>query len=786
MAHLSYSEDDDTRGNPYRNAHGLIPAEDHSPAIYDPYARREWTEDEFLLRDLWRIVSRYRWLIASVFVVSVATAFILTLIVRPVYRTSIVVEIAPNERLVEFDNVKQPRIDERTYLEAQQNILTSRNIARAVIEDLNLEADPEINGEVSQRGPGSLYSAAKALVVEALSTLSEGAAVAAYLTEWSEGDGHSNPLPGEVANRPGSEDGLVRRYLDRLSVDRVGQSNLLQMNMESFEPDKATRLADAHVEAYIRSSRQRRFNSTSGAKEFLQQQIIQAEANLEESEQGLNRLARRHNIVDVDDLSNVIETRLEDLNRTLTETRKERIAVEAEYEQARKGNVHALPVVLDDALLSRLREEYLTLKSEYVKLSAMYKDGYPRMRQLQAKIQDVKTTLEQEIRNTVEGLNTRLEQLSAEEQQLAEQIESQRSKLLDLNEHSVSINIMKRDWDANKQLYSGLLEKLKDVSVVNGMELNTISVVDRIPATKSYPNVRKRIAFGGVLGLFGGFGIAVLLTFMDNTFRTRKELMRVLDFPFLGLVPKIPVREQSRVVPLSILAEHDPQSIMSDAMRAIRTTLLFSRPSSPSKMFLVTSTTSGEGKSVIATNLALSLARNDKRVLLVETDFRRPALAACLDVPNVPGLSEYLEGKTEDAVKETEFANVFCVPGGAFVEHATDLLASEKMGQYLDGLSYEFDFVILDGLPVIGLADSLILGADKVDGVIFVVKAGSTGREAVEESAERLRAINAPVAGSILNCVDMSQQGYSYYADVYARYGTGTGVKSMEHKERRR
>lgn len=762
------------------------------PVLYDPYARRDSMDDEFVLRDLWRIVRKYRWLIGSVVVVSVIAAAVVTLMTRPVYRSSVIVEVTPNEQLVEFDNVARRRIDERSYLSAQQAVMESRNVALSVIDALDLENDPEINGQLTQRGLGTVYGAVKSLVRSAWASLSEGSAVAGDVDTQRDG------APNEEAREPGGsydekgqavsyqteavDDKHVRRYLDRVSVERVGGANLLRMNVDSFDPQKATQMAETHLNAYLQESRRRRFESTSAAKQFLQRQLVQAERNLEESEHALNQFARKYNIVDIEDYSNVLEVRLESLNGALTAARQDRIKIGAQYEEAKKGDIEALPAILDSGLLSKMREDYVALRAEYRKLGTFFTDNYPQMQQLQSKLQDLKASLNEESRSVLEKLNTQRLQLMSEEKELARQIEEQRSKLLDLKDHTVSFNTLKREWEANKQLYGGLLDKLKDISVVNGMELNAVSVVDRKPAIKRYPDTRKHIAFGGALGVFGGLGIAFLLAFMDNTFKTRRELVRALGFPYLGFIPEIPRRDRSGIVNMGLVVEYEPRSAMADAMRSIRTTLLFSQRESSPKKILVTSTTSGEGKSVIASNLALSLARHKKRVLLVETDLRRPTLSACFNVESTPGLAEYLTGRSSNVVKETGFENVFCIPAGGEVDCSTDLLASERMDDYLEALSCEFDFVILDGMPVMGLADSLILSADKVDGVVFVVKAGSTNKDAVEESAERLRSIRANVIGTVLNCVDTDQQEYFYYMNTYSRYGMQHGQKSIENR----
>ena len=187
------------------------------------------------------------------------------------------------------------------------------------------------------------------------------------------------------------------------------------------------------------------------------------------------------------------------------------------------------------------------------------------------------------------------------------------------------------------------------------------------------------------------------------------------------------------------------------------------------KRILVTSATSGEGKSTIVSNLALVLAQNSSRVLIMEADLRRPNIAKWLSVAERPGLTEYLGGNRSDIVKATEIENIYCVPAGGHHSNPAELLGSSAMDKYLTTLSENFDFILIDGPPVLGLADALVLSS-RVDGVVMVVKSGDTEKDAVSESVKRLRAINAPLVGSILNDVDLSQREYAYYQNYYYGY----------------
>ena len=739
-----------------------VPPTGRELTIYNPYLQAQLAEDEIDLRKLWRTISKYRWIIVAVFLVSVLTTLIANLLTQPVYRASALIEVQPSQRAVKFDNLQQANTWDPELLMTQTSILLSESVAAAVVDEMNLGDDPEFNGEFQQRGLAAGLSVVSGGIKSALAALTDALAPA---EPTDAGDMYT--IPPEV---------LLRRYIvgvyqSKLSVDQVTNSDLLTVSFDSFSPRKAAAIANAHTKAYLRLGEQRRFDSTAGAKNFLEQQIEEAQAGLETSEKALTDFARQRNIVDVEDRNNVMATRLQELNQALTRTRQDRIVAEVAYRQAKLGEIESLPAVLAGTLIKELREDYAAMEAEYQEKSRIFKKSYPKMQQIAAKKEDLKATLNRESQRLVTGLRNNYEQLLAQERQVARQVSMQQQEMLDLKDRAIQYNILKRGWEANKQLYAGLLDKQKDVRVAAGMEVNNISVIDdaEIPVAKNSPRIKLNVTVAGVFGLMAGLGIAFLLAFMDNSFRSGEDLENVLGIPFLGLVPHIAAGKSPLPVPLHLLSDQDRLSAMAEAVRSIRTSILFSRPDNVPKRILVTSSTSGEGKTTIVSNLALVLAQNGSRVLILEADLRKPNIAKWLDVDQRPGLTEYLGGDRSSIVKATAIENIYCVPAGGHHANPAELIGSAAMEEYLNTLSKYFDFIIIDGPPVLGLADSLVLSS-KVDGVVMMVKGGDTEREAVRESVKRLRTVNAPLVGTILNDIDLSQREYSYYQNNYYGY----------------
>jgi len=770
----------------YRAGFGQLPAVTggHQVAVYNPYTLPDRSSEDLDLRRAWHVIRRYRWLILSIIAVAVVTILTVTLMMRPVYRATAVIELKPNPTVIGLDASGNNRRDAQSFRNTQRNILRSEAVTQRVIEKMELAKDPELKGELRQFGLGEAVRTVKWAVKRLIGAVNDD-----WLPSSVAKDDESGDAAGEdpVTSRAREERALLKRYMDKLVIRQVQGSDLLQVSFDSFSADTAAAVANAHTREYIRFIDERRFSSTSSAKKYLQEQIEEAEAAVESSEKALTDFAREHNIVDVEDRSNVMQKRFEDLSEALTKTRQERIIAGVEYKQAQQqtDDVESLPAVLGNSMISSLRAQYADLRAEYQEMAEVFKDSYPKMQQLKSKMEDIRATLREESQKLILGLEKRYEQLEEEEQQLAQQLETQRTKLLDLKERAISYNILKREWEANRELYTGLLGRQKDFSVASGLEFNDASILDHavVPTSSHEPDIAKNVVMAGVFGLAGGVAIAFLLAFLENTFTTREELEQALGMPLMGIVPNIgPKKEEGSLVPTSLISAYQPANAIAESIRSIRTGVLFSRPEHVPKKILITSTLSGEGKSTIALNLSLILAQGGSSVVIVDADLRRPVVGKWLNISSSVGLADYLNGQDVDIVYPTSFENLSAVPAGGECTNPTDLLASLRMRDYLNTLSERFDFVILDGPPCLGVADSMLLSV-KVDGTLLIVKAKSTERHVVAETVNRLRMVNAPLIGSILNCVDLEQPEYGYYGTYYGYGGEAKQDGTLQRRD---
>ena len=386
---------------------------------------------------------------------------------------------------------------------------------------------------------------------------------------------------------------MLARFSNRLSVSPIKRSDLFKVSFDSFDPQLSADVANTVVDRYMRLNQNRRFGSTSGAKEFLQKEIAKVQAKLEASEKDLTEFARKNEIIDVEEKDDIMTRRLGDLNTLLTEVNGQRVAAESLYTQSQGGSVNALPTVLQDGLIQQLKGEYTQLQGEYFKLSKIYKPAYPGLQQVQAEMDRVQQSLNLETSRIVEGLRNKYEQLLTKESLLQEDLEKQKQALFALKDRSIQYNILKREWETNKQLYSGLLERMKEVGVAAGMEVDNISLIDRakVPVEQHKPDLKLNAVLATVLGLGLGVGLAFLLAYLDNTVRTPEELERYAAISSLGMIPKYGSGKQSkskgkdkgrglkgRDGRFELISHFERDNEVSEAFRSIRTSLMFSSP----------------------------------------------------------------------------------------------------------------------------------------------------------------------------------------------------------------
>lgn len=729
-------------------------------ALYDMAAGMQVPDDDINLRDLWRIIKKYKWTIFSFFALITITTAVTTLLMRPIYSATALVEVQPDKGgMVKFQNIETETVDTLQFLETQSRILKSKAVAESVINKLDLAENPEINGEIRQRG----FLAGILQIKNAL----------AEMRQTTESSSLNSDLIKET-NR-------LENFNNRLSVRGLKNSYLFEISFESFDPQLSADISNTVVDEFVRLNVDRKINSSSGAKSFLQREIEKIQAKLETSEKNLTEFARENEIVDVEDKTNILNQRLSDLSTQITDVGSERLAAQAMFNKSVTGlDSDALAPVLASTLIQNYKTEYAIMQAEYFKLSRIFKPAYPQLVQVKTQMDELNSLVQQETNRIVEGIKSNYEQLQEKEQRLIVLLSRQKQEILDIKDRSIQYNILKREWETNKELYRGLLERTKEVGVAAGMELNNISNVDkaRVPIEPSKPNMKFNLLIASSLGLFGGIALAFLLSFLDNTVRSSDQFEQITGVPVLGIIPIADHKSTSKSdsqngdeqVQTELISIFNKTNTLSEAFRSIRTSLMFSSPQGVPKTVLVTSTGPSEGKTTISCNIASVLSANGSRVLIIDGDLRKPRIHKVFKVPSSPGLTEALVNGFETVkTHKLEGEEVYILPSGVLPPNPAELLGSKQMSDLMTAASEEYDYVIVDCAPVLGLADSVVM-TTKVDGIIFVAKAGEVNKDALKQTIKRLRMVRAPIIGGILNGVDISSDEYTNYGQYYYQY----------------
>ena len=713
-------------------------------------------KDEIDLLSYWRILVKRRWTVLGALGIVVVSVLVGTLLMTPIYRATTSLQIDRETlQVVEVEGMSAVEGGrDSDFYQTQYELLRSRALAQRVASQLGLA-----EGEMLERlKPPSPWQALKRLFV----------------------GGQDEVITEAEANQ---RDAAATAYIMRgLTVEPVRNSRLVRVHFDSPDPEFSERAANAIADAFIASNLERRFDSSSYAKTYLEDRLEELKLKLEDSERQLVEFAQQEQIVSSGEGSaNLSEQNLGSLNAALADVRRDRIRAEARWRQAQasKGTV-LLGEIGENSIIKSLQERLSTLQAEYQDKLRLYKPGYPLMVQLKGQIEEVERQIAGEVANIKSAIQA--EYLAAQEQErlLNEQMTGLKTEVLDLQSRSIQYNIFKREVDTNRQLYDGLLQRYKEIGVAGGVSSNNIAVVDR--AQRGYkfkPSLSKNLAMGLVAGLILGVLLALVFEYLDDTLKSPEDVEKQLGLSVLGVIPLL----KAPMTPVRAL--EDPRSAFAEAYRSVRTALQFSTDSGVPRCLLVASATPSEGKSTTALTLAKNFAQLGKRVLIIDGDLRNPSLHRTLGKSNELGLSNYLAGasKATEVIQSTDTPGLMYMPTGPLPPNPAELLMGPKMLSLVSIASEKFDQVIIDGPPVMGLADAPIL-ANLAHGTLLIVEAGETRIGVAKNALKRLHAARAHVIGALLTKFSAKHAGYGYaYGGYnYYSYGNTPDTKKLAHR----
>ena len=389
------------------------------------------------------------------------------------------------------------------------------------------------------------------------------------------------------------------------------------------------------------------------------------------------------------------------------------------------------------------------------------------MQQMESQIKELQAKISQETKGAIGGLKANYEAALAQEQLIAAKLKESKQTVLGSQDNNFQYNLFKREVDTNRELYDSLLQRYKEIGVAGGVGVNNITVIDKakVPTLPIKPNLVLNLMIAIVLGLGLGIAMALMFEHLDDTIKLPEDMEKILGLPVLGIIPATKVNAGAE---LSMTANADPHSPFAEAYRSLRTSLQFSTPAGMPKVLLVTSTAVGEGKSTTALSLATHITQTGKNVLLIDCDLRKASLHKKLAVPNDVGLTNHLAGDASPlgVTRGCSIPRLFLIPSGPLPPNPAELLGSAKMVALLNLAAERFDQVIIDGPPVLGLADAPLLGS-LATAAVLVAECGATSRQFALGAVKRLRSTRTRLVGGVLTKVDTQRRSYGYHGYAY-------------------
>ncbi len=563
-------------------------------------------------------------------------------------------------------------------------------------------------------------------------------------------------------------DQATAALMPALVVDPVRNSRLVRIHVDMTDPTLAATIANAVAQAYIRSNLERHFDAASYATKFLEERLQKLKGRLEDSERDLVAYAQSAQLVSDKDGLALSGESLSDLNRALADAKNDRISAQAKLQQVQATGTSGIPTeMLDKSIVRALQARRAEIQAEYQDKLRIYKPDYPAMRQLKAQSDEVDRQVQRELGNIRASVRSEYEAARGREHLLEAQVELARSDALDIEKRGIQYNILKREVDTNRELYDGLLQRYKEVGVAGGVSTNNVSVVDtaQVPKQKFEPSLSRNLLLSLLFGSILGIAMAFLIEYLDDRVRGPEDVERLFGASVLGIIPKL--RGTS---PME--AAGDLRSAFAEAYRSLRTSLQFSTADGAPPTLLVTSASPGEGKTTTALLLARNFAELGKRVLLIDADLRNPTLHTVAQSPNGQGLTSFLAGVTSigEVIQTTGIDNLWLIPAGPLPPNPAELLAGARLEQLLSGGARDYDQVIIDGPPVMGLADAPQI-AHLAEGTIVMVASGKARRGAIRSALKRLDAVHAHVLGTVITMYDPRQSGAQDDYGAYSYYG---------------
>lgn len=740
-----------------------------------PFGTEAQEDTDGGLFEYWRLLRARKGTLVLICSIGLLAGLLVTLPQTPIYQAKTTLEV----------------------LELNQNFMNMKDVQQLSDSPANLMTDIQTQIRILQ---------SDSLVDRVTGAMTNGAATESpknegRVTAWRRA--LNLPEPDAVTAR----DAAVEIAKDSLKVRASGQTRIIEITVDSTEPAIASEFANKLTNEYIEQAMESRWKSSQRTGEWLTRQLDDMRIKLERSEDALQAYARKSELLFTGENTNVSEAKLQQLQEELTKVQADRVAKQSRYEMAKTAPVESLPDVLNHEAMQAYTTKMADLRREREDLLSTYTPEHQKTRRVDAQIASLQASLEKMRTQIVQRIRNEYEEAARKERLLEGDYGRQTRLVTSQGEKAIHYNILKREVDTNRQLYEAMLQRVKEASLASALRASNVRIVDAAKPPR-FP-YKPKIWLNGLLGLLAGgfFGIAYIVATerADRTLQDPADVQHYLSLPELGVIPnssslegrkrsllgRYAVKDENKPLVLSqglperleLVTFQRKPSPMAESFRATLTSVLFAGQNGQQpRALVVTSANPGEGKTTVATNLAIAIAEAGQRILLIDADTRRPRAHDVFELSNSTGLTTLLRESSGTAAERARWAsenvihssavpNLDVMPAGPGVAGPTNLLYAKHWPAVLDELKRMYDMVVIDTPPMLQIPDARVMGR-LVNGIVLVVRAGKTTRDAAVAAQTRLKEDGIRVFGIVMNDWDAkrSATGYHSYYSAYSNY----------------
>ncbi|MFY9609935.1 MAG: polysaccharide biosynthesis tyrosine autokinase [Blastocatellia bacterium] len=756
------------------------------------------------LRELWRTVSKRRWLILSISLIVTTLVAIEVYRARNTYQASTLIEIGKDSSTLGrpgsiFGDDYDPFY--MVNIKTKMLMVKSHSLLESVVLKKKLDQN---NVFLEGRGKRSVW--------EALRTMGARVGLKEQNSkEASEADPKiiTASTPDDESLRTKEEKQRIERCIATLEaglmVEPVKETRALRISFTHTNPELAADLTNSVAQDFLERNFENKTEKFTNAARWLADSTNKLKAQVQRSEEALAQYTREHGIFSTDKEGTLTSAKLQNLHDQLLRTSTDRMLKQSLYEEVKEGRVEKLPEAYGDLLfksspkIADLQKQLSDLETEAAELRVKFGPENPRLIEAKEKIAAIKGQIDDSRKSLEEKLKNEYERAVRDEGMLKAALVHAKGEAIQQNQDAIQFNILKQDVDTNKALYQDFLQKANQADAQRAEQQNNLRVIEpaQVPGFPVGPRRLFTIVLGLLLSTAGGVGLAFFLDYLDNTIKTVEDVGRYAQLPALSVIPAVATSAPRRLTArgkklissagsngtanaATQLASLDHRSSVAEAYRVLRTSVLLSAAGHAPKTILITSGQAGEGKTTTVVNTAISLSQMGASVLIVDCDLRRPTAHKVLGAEHTRGLSTYLSSESvtlDEVIQKLPIANLSLLPCGPIPPNPAELIISDRMKDMLRELADRYDHILVDSPPLINVTDPVIL-ATMVDGVILVVHGGKSTRDVVRRARQELTNVGAKIFGVVLNNVDLRREGYDYY--YYNRYYSGYTKDGVE------